>query len=174
MTTLEQLNAIYKEGSNLRNALFLPFLNQTMLEAQITTPQRIQMFLAQVGHESGQLRYVEELASGQAYEGRSDLGNSHPGDGVKYKGRGLIQVTGRDNYIACGLALDLPLLDSPELLKEPENAARSAGWFWTYKQLNSYCDRGDFIGLTKRINGGTNGLPDRQMLYERARLVIGQ
>ena len=168
MITLDQLNSIYKEGSTLRNALFLPFLNQAAIEADLTTPQRLQMFLAQVGHESGQLRYVEELASGQAYEGRADLGNSHPGDGVKYKGRGLIQVTGRDNYIACGLALDLPLLDSPELLKQPENAARSAAWFWNYKQLNSYCDKGDFIGLTKRINGGTNGLADRQMLYDRA------
>jgi putative chitinase len=76
----------------------------------------MRMFLAQIGHESGYLQYVQELASGKAYEGRADLGNTSPGDGVRYKGRGLIQITGKRNYALAGLALDLPLLEKPELL----------------------------------------------------------
>lgn len=130
------------------------------------------MFLAQVGHESAELRYTEELASGIAYENRKDLGNTQPGDGVRYKGRGLIQITGRSNYALCGLALDLPLLDQPQLLSQVDNAVLSAGWFWENNNLNSYCDKDDFIGLTKRINGGTNGLANRQELYGRSLKVI--
>ena len=126
------------------------------------------MFLAQIGHESGQLRYTEELASGAAYEGRKALGNTEAGDGVKYKGRGLIQITGRSNYALCGLALDLPLLEKPELLKSIPYSVLSAGWFWSNNNLNSYCDKGDFYGLTKRINGGLNGIEDRVLLYKRA------
>jgi putative chitinase len=120
-------------------------------------------FLAQVGHESGQLRYVLELASGKAYEGRADLGNTSPGDGVRYKGRGLIQITGKHNYVLCGLALDLPLLDTPELLEEPAYAAASAGWFWHNKNLNALADLDDLVKVTKRINGGTNGMLDRDI-----------
>lgn len=130
------------------------------------------MFLAQVGHESGQLRYTEELASGKAYEGRVDLGNTLPGDGVKYKGRGLIQITGKRNYALASLGLSLPLLEKPELLSQPEAAAESAGWFWMNSKLNSCCDKNDFKGLTKRINGGYNGLADREKLFERAKKVI--
>jgi len=130
------------------------------------------MFLAQIGHESAELRYTEELASGSAYEGRKDLGNTQPGDGVRYKGRGLIQLTGRSNYALCGLALDLPLLDQPQLLAGYSPATLSAGWFWNNNNLNSYCDKGDFIGLTKRINGGTNGLASRQAYLDRATKVI--
>jgi putative chitinase len=130
------------------------------------------MFLAQVGHESAELRYTEELASGSAYEGRRDLGNTQPGDGVRYKGRGLIQLTGRRNYALCGLALDLPLLDQPSQLSEYLPATMSAGWFWQNNQLNSYCDKNDFIGLTKCINGGLNGLASRQAYLDRAIQVI--
>jgi len=130
------------------------------------------MFLAQVGHESAELRYTEEIASGAAYEGRKDLGNIQSGDGVRYKGRGLIQITGRSNYALCGLALDLPLLDQPQLLSEYSPATLSAGWFWDNNNLNSYCDKDDFIGLTKRINGGTNGLASRQAYLEKATKVV--
>lgn len=130
------------------------------------------MFLAQVGHESAELRYTEELASGISYENRKDLGNTQPGDGVRYKGRGLIQLTGRSNYSLCGLALDLPLLDQPQLLAQYEAATMSAGWFWDNNKLNSYCDKDDFLGLTKRINGGINGLANRQELYGRSQQVI--
>lgn len=170
--TLEQLSKVYREATITRLSQWLPLLNQTMEEFEINTPERIRMFLAQIGHESGQLRYREELASGSNYENRLDLGNTTSGDGVKYKGRGLIQITGKSNYVLCSLALNLPLLETPELLSEDVNAARSAGWFWSNNKLNSYCDRGDFRGLTKRINGGYNGYEDRLKLYNRAKEVI--
>jgi putative chitinase len=168
----QQLQAIYKEASPERIDMFLSPLNQTLQEFEIDTPQRMRMFLAQIGHESGQLRYVKELASGEAYEGRADLGNTSPGDGVRYKGRGLIQITGKRNYALASLALDLPLLETPSLLEEPLNAVRSAGWFWKNNNLNALCDLGLFKELTKRINGGYNGYSDRYKLYQRAFDVI--
>lgn len=168
----EHLKAIYKESSESRIDKFIEPLNRVLDEFEIGTPQRIRMFLAQIGHESGQLRYVRELASGEAYEGRKDLGNTEPGDGVRYKGRGLIQITGKRNYALCGLALDLPLLETPDLLEQPLNAARSAGWFWKNNNLNSLCDLGLFKELTKRINGGYNGYADRYKLYQRAFDII--
>lgn len=130
------------------------------------------MFLAQIGHESGELRYVRELASGSNYEGRKDLGNTQPGDGVRYKGRGLIQITGRRNYALCGLGLDLPLLENPELLEVPENAAMSAGWFWHNNNLNALADLNLFDKITRRINGGNNGEADRKRIYGLAFNVI--
>lgn len=174
MITLAQLAKVYREATVTRLSQWLPLLNQTMQEYEINTPARIQMFLAQVGHESGQLRYVEELASGKAYEGRLDLGNTVQGDGVRYKGRGLIQLTGRRNYQLVSLALDEDFVAHPELLSTDEYACRSAGWFWSNNKLNSYCDKGDFKGLTKRINGGYNGLEDREKLYKRAKEVISK
>lgn len=168
----QQLQAIFKESSPARIEQFLAFLNDTMNEFQINTPQRMRMFLAQIGHESGQLRYVKELASGEAYEGRADLGNTSPGDGVRYKGRGLIQITGKRNYALASLALDLPLLETPEKLEEPLNAVRSAGWFWSNNNLNALADMGLFKEITKRINGGYNGYADRYKLYQRAFDVI--
>ncbi|MBL3830006.1 hypothetical protein EGV01_30195 [Pseudomonas syringae pv. theae] len=87
---------------------------------------------------------------------------------IDYRGRGLIQITGRANYAACGEALGLDLLKHPELLERPEHAAMSAGWFWHRAGLNTFADKSDFLTITKRINGGTNGLADRQALYERA------
>ena len=151
---------------------FLEPLNAAMQEFEINTPARRAAFLAQIGHESGQLRYVRELASGQAYEGRKDLGNTQPGDGVRFKGRGLIQITGRANYIECGKALALDLLTKPELLEEPESACRSAAWFWKTRGLNELADTGDQVKITRRINGGTNGLSDRLALFEIAKQVL--
>lgn len=130
------------------------------------------MFLAQIGHESAQLRYTEEIASGTAYEGRKDLGNNQPGDGVKYKGRGLIQLTGKKNYALASIALDLPLLDRPELLAQPPLAVESAGWFWSNNNLNSLADMRLFKECTRRINGGMNGYADRFKLYQRALEVV--
>ncbi|MDO8065271.1 MULTISPECIES: glycoside hydrolase family 19 protein [unclassified Janthinobacterium] len=147
-------------------------LNAAMLEFGITTPARQASFLPQVGHESGQLRYVRELASGQAYEGRADLGNTQRGDGVRFRGRGLLQVTGRANYAACGKALGLDLLAKPELLEQTVNACRSAGWFWQMKGLNALADAGDQERVTRRINGGVNGLAERLALYAAARKVL--
>lgn len=166
--SIEQLKKIYTEAPVARLEKFIVPLNQTLEKYEINTPQRQRMFLAQIGHESGQLQWVQELASGKAYEGRRDLGNTQIGDGVRYKGRGLIQITGRKNYALCALGLDLPLLENPELLEQPTYAALSAGWYWYNNNLNSLCDLGLFKELTKRINGGYNGYADRYKLYQRA------
>nr|WP_286202492.1 glycoside hydrolase family 19 protein [Comamonas sp. JC664] len=139
-----------------------------MAEANITTPKRKAAFLAQLAHESGQLRYMEEIASGAAYEGRRDLGNTQPGDGVRYKGRGPIQLTGRANYRAAGRALGIDLEGNPQRAKDPDVAFRIAGWYWSSRNLNTYADAGNFREVTRRINGGYNGLADREMYYRRA------
>lgn len=171
--TTQQLSAIMPYAGGTKVSLFIGPLNATMVEYGINTPARQAAFLAQIGHESGQLRYVKELATGEAYEGRKDLGNTSPGDGVKYKGRGLIQITGRANYQKLALALGVDCVNNPAVLEEPMNSCRSAGWFWSLKGLNALADAGDFLTITKRINGGTNGLADRQALYARAKQVLG-
>lgn len=161
--------------------VFAPVLNAAMGRFGIVTPARQAAFIAQIGHESGQFRYVRELGNNQ-YLAKYDtgtlaarLGNTPEadGDGQKYRGRGLIQVTGRANYRACGEALGLDLVNHPELLELPQHAAASAAWFWQSRGLNTLADRGDFVGITRKINGGTNGLADRQTLWERARKVLG-
>lgn len=172
MINISQLEKIYTAAPKARLERFLPHLNSTFDEFEINTPQRLRMFLAQIGHESAQLRYVKELASGEAYEGRVDLGNTSPGDGVRYKGRGLIQITGRHNYALVSLGLGLPLLEKPELLEEDRNAVRSAGWFWYKSNLNSFADKGLFKTITRIINGGYNGYADRFKLYQKALEVI--
>lgn len=171
MITTEQLAEICPHAGS-RIGVFLEPLNAAMAEFEISTLQREQFFIAQVAHESGEFRYVHELASGAAYEGRADLGNVQPGDGIRYRGRGLIQITGRTNYDRCGSALDLDLLSRPELLEEPINASRSATWFWKAHGLNEIADFGDFIKATRRINGGINGLADRQAYLDRAQRVL--
>lgn len=153
-------------------ALYAPLLDAAMREFDINTPARQASFLSQIGHESGQLRYVREIASGTAYEGRKDLGNTRPGDGVRFRGRGLIQVTGRSNYTAAMMALDIDCVEHSELLELPVNACRSAGWFWKTHGLNELADAGDQVKVTRRINGGTNGLADRLALFEVAKRVL--
>lgn len=153
-------------------------LTAAMEEFHIDTPARQQAFIAQIGHESGRLQYVRELwnpaqCPWQArYEGRADLGNLNPGDGARFKGRGLIQITGRANYAECGHALGLDLQADPELLEQPDNAARSAAWFWHTRNLNPLADTGDFRLITKRINGGLNGYGERLAILRRAQQVI--
>lgn len=173
MITIQQLRTIMPLAGG-RAAMFCEPLNAAMAEFGIDTPARQAAFLAQIAHESGSLRYVRELASGIAYEGRLKLGNTHPGDGVRFKGRGLIQITGRDNYRAASIALfgDYRLLNDPALLEETENACRSAAWFWHSHGLNALADVGDFERITRRINGGLNGLQDRNAYYARANLAI--
>jgi predicted chitinase len=148
---------------------YLPLMENAMREYQITSEMRSRMWLAQCGHESGSLRYFEEIASGSAYEGRSDLGNTQPGDGTKYKGRGPIQVTGRYNYTEAAGKLSLPLVDKPQMAADPPHAFRISAWWWWAHGLNEISDTGDVTAATKRINGGTNGLSDRQSRYELAR-----
>jgi len=165
--TLHQLIAVLP-FSRWRAPFFIDYLNHTMFEFGINNRARRAAFIAQIGHESGQLRYVRELASGTNYEGRADLGNVHLGDGQRFKGRGLIQVTGRFNYAACGKRLGLDLISHPYLLERPQYACRSAGWFWEVKKLNALVDAGDFVTLTRRINGGLNGLIERRALFDKA------
>lgn len=148
-------------------------LNSAMAEAGITSKEEQAMFIAQLAHESAGFQYMEEIASGADYEGRSDLGNTQPGDGVRYKGRGFIQLTGRSNYEAAGAALGLDLINNPELAATPENAARVAAWYWSSRGISEIAATGDFVGVTQAINGGTNGLEDRQNYYARAREVFG-
>ena len=156
--------------------VFVPVLNVAMTKYGIVTRLRIAAFVAQVGHESGQFRWLKELwgptAQQKGYEGRTDLGNTVNGDGFKYRGRGLIQITGRTNYGACGEALDLDLLSKPELLELPQYAAMSAAWFWSTRGLNTLADQGQFVKITRRINGGLTGQDDRQALYDKALEVL--
>jgi hypothetical protein len=123
--------------------------------------------LSQVLHESGNLRYFEELANGAAYEGRTDLGNTHAGDGRRFKGRGPIQLTGRNNYRAAGQALGLDLEGHPTLASQHSVGWRVAGWFWRSHGLNALADADNVRAVTQRINGGLNGLAAREMLLRR-------
>ena len=156
--------------------VFVPVLNTAMNRYQIIGTKRVAAFIAQIGHESGQLKYVKEIwgptAAQARYEGRKDLGNSMVGDGSKFRGRGLIQITGRANYRACGEALGLDLIKQPELLEKPQHACMSAAWFWATNGLNTLADAGTFDAITQRINGGQNGAADRQRLYARALKVL--
>jgi predicted chitinase len=167
--TNEQLKAIMPQSTEVNRQKYLPFLNKYMQEYGISTSARQAAFIAQIGHESAHLRYVEEIASGAAYEGRKNLGNTQPGDGKRFKGRGLIQITGRNNYQQISDAWGVDFVSQPELLTTPEYAVKSACWWWYEHKLNPLADVGDFLKITKIINGGTNGLADRQALYSRAK-----
>jgi putative chitinase len=172
--TLEQLVAI-SPYTKSRASVFLPYLTAAMQEWQINTPLRAAAFLAQILHESGSFTYTEEIASGAAYNGRLDLGNTMPGDGQKFKGRALIQVTGRVNYVKAMLALGIDCLEHPELLAQPENACRASAWWWSDHKLNQLADLGTqdaFRRITKTINGGYNGWEERLSFYNKAREVL--
>ncbi len=156
--------------------VFVPALNTAMNRYGIVGSPRAAAFIAQIGHESGHLRYVREIwgptVQQAGYEGRADLGNTVKGDGYKYRGRGLIQITGRANNAACGEALGLDLINKPELLELTQHAAMSAAWFWSTEGLNTLADQGEFVKITRRINGGINGLEDRLQLWDKAKKVL--
>lgn len=120
-------------------------------------------FMAQLTHESGNFRYMEEIASGKAYEGRKDLGNIYAGDGVRYKGRGPIQLTGRANYRKYGQQLGIDFENNPEIVALPSIGLMVACKFWSDNGLNALADKDDVVAVTRRINGGTNGLEDRKV-----------
>ena len=180
--TEQELYAIMSNiGAKAR--LFAGPLNAAMAEFEINTPARQAAFIAQLAHESGEFRYMQELADGSAYDYRADLGNTDPiaievarrngtTAGRWFKGHGPIQITGYSNHKACGEALGVDLVEHPRALTEPELGCRSAAWFWASRGLNALADRGDFLGITRRINGGTNGLADRQQYWERAKRVL--
>lgn len=158
---------------------YLPMLQKYMPQYGIDTLIRIRHFIAQIAHESGSFVYYREISSGAAYDTGAkavSLGNTPiaDGDGQKYKGRGLIQITGKSNYKKCSLALfnDLRLIDHPELLELPEWGTKSACWFWSSRGLNPVADTDNIKRITRIINGGSNGLADRIQFYERAKKYI--
>ncbi|MFY9226068.1 MAG: glycoside hydrolase family 19 protein [Blastocatellia bacterium] len=173
MITTEQLRQIMPRLSVDKATTYLPYINEAMKEAEINTPLRQAAFLAQIAHESGELKYFEELASGRAYEGRQDLGNTQPGDGVRFKGRGPIQLTGRANYRSAGAALGVDLENNPDRADDLDIAFRVAAWFWNKRKLSSFADKGNFDAITYRINGGYNGKEDRDKYYRKASKVLG-
>jgi putative chitinase len=168
--SLEALRTICPHAG-ARAVIFVDALNDAMAEFGIDTPLRQAAFIAQIAHESGEFRYTREIASGDAYEYRADLGNTAPGDGRRFKGRGLIQITGRNNYRDCSIGLygyAGRLLSEPALLEQTVEACRSAGWYWRTHRLNTLADASDFDRITHRINGGMAGLASRLAYYVRA------
>lgn len=171
--TLEQLRKIMPLLPQAKATLFHPLIVAAMEEFEINNQLRAAAFLAQLAHESAQLRYMEEIADGSAYENRKDLGNVLPGDGKRYKGRGPIQLTGRANYRDFGKELGLDLENEPKLASMPEVGFRIAGCFWKRKGLNAMADAGQFKDITKKINGGYIGLEDRIKYYVVAKETLG-
>jgi putative chitinase len=165
---LQQI-AIYAEGQKL--ATYVPMLNDTMSKYSIDTPLRVAYFLSQLIHESGSFNYTTELDSGQAYEGRTDLGNTQPGDGPLFKGRGFIQLTGRANYSLYGLSLGANLVDDPDLVAT-QYPADVSGWFWSNHSINALADEDNINAVTRMINGGYNGLQDRIFYLQKAKSIL--
>lgn len=171
----EKLQGVMIHASAATIERFLMPVIAGMREGDIDTPLRQAHFLAQVGHESGEFRYTEELASGKQYEGRKDLGNTQAGDGVRFKGRGLIQLTGRANYAAFGLYMGENFAAGAamkRLATELSLAVQAAVWFWNRHGLNTLADADDLVAITKKINGGLNGLEDRRRKLERAKFFL--
>ena len=184
MLTEDQLHAIMPKLAPDRGAAFFPFLTAAMTEFGIDRPARMAAFLAQLAHESGQLRFMEEIwgptAAQRRYEPTStlatNLGNTQVGDGKRFKGRGPIQLTGRANYKRFGDLLGQDLVNAPERAANPDVAFRVAGLFWSKRGLNELADQATpdaFRQITRRINGGFNGLAERQHFYDTATQVLG-
>lgn len=154
----------------------LPHIEAAMQEYDISTKVRQAAFLAQIGHESGGLHWLVEIwgptDAQRRYEVRQDIGNNQPGDGYRFRGRGLIQITGRHNYEKAGEALGVDLISNPELLGQSPLADRSAAWYWSTHGCNELADLGAFEKLTRRINGGLNGYADRLALWDKAQEVL--
>lgn len=197
MITAQALRAIML-GCGDRADAFAGPLSEACDRFDIRGPKRLSAFLAQIAHESGELRHTVENLNYSAdalrrlwpnrfpaalalecarnperiaciaYGGRMGNGDEASGDGWKFRGRGLIQLTGRDNYGRCAEAIGIELLDRPELLERPDGASLSAAWFWADKRLNELADIGDFAGITKRINGGLTGQDQRVQFWTRA------
>ena len=169
-----KLRGVMPAATPERIARYLPHLIAGMAERHIDTPLRQAHFIAQLAHESGAFVYAEELADGRAYEGRADLGNSQPGDGPRFKGRGLIQLTGRFNYAKYGTAIGRDLLGDPKpVATDPALAVDVACWFWETHGLNAFADADDVTTITHRINGGEIGLAERKAYLRRAKFFLG-
>lgn len=170
------LKGIMPLGTWANITLYLPGLQAGMARRSINTALRQAHFLAQLGHESMSFRYAEEIASGAAYEGRATLGNTQPGDGMRFKGRGLIQLTGRANYTDYGRAIGRNLTEgnSPRLVAtDPTLAVGAACWFWSTRNLNLLADTDNITAITRSVNGGLNGLEARRAYLRRAKFFFG-
>jgi len=187
--TLQQLQLIMPAAT--RASLFLEPLNAAMQEFGIDTRLRMAAFLSQIAHESGQFRFMEELASGAAYDNRADLGNTNPEairiaaahgstPGRFWKGHGPIQITGYLNHLAAMMALQIDCVEQPRLLCEPVHGCRAAGWFWKVNGLARWADAGDIDGVSDVVNrgrktpaiGDANGFAGRKGFYDRALEVL--
>jgi predicted chitinase len=183
IVTLDQLCAIMPRLIPPRGQAYLEPLNSAMAEFEVNTPKRAAAFLAQIALESGELRRWEEATEGHAYEPTStdpgdqrrarNLGNTEPGDGARFKGRGPIQLTGRFNYRLAGRALEVPLDANPTLAATPTVGFRVAGWFWRSHNCNEFADADDFRRITRTINGGYTDQERRERYWATAKLVFG-
>lgn len=173
LISLDALREIMPHLPGDKAAVYHPLLCTALREFEINSPKRVAAFVAQLAHESVELRYFEEIASGIAYEGRKDLGNVNPGDGIRYKGRGPIQLTGRKNYEEYGQELGLDLVSHPEQAAQPQVGFRIAGLYWKKHGLNELADIPDFREITHRINGGYLGEESREAYFEKAKKVLG-
>jgi len=203
MITQDQLQSFFEDTDEEIIEGFVEPLNKAMERFEINNPQRIAMFLAQIGHESGGLKHVKENLNYKAstllkvfpkyfrdkdpadyagkqekianlvYSSRMGNGNEDSGDGYKYRGRGLIQLTGHDNYNSFANSMGMGIDETVSYLETPEGAAMSAAWFWNSRKLNTVADAGDVVKATKLINGGTIGLEERTELYEEALEIFG-
>lgn len=174
-----ELVSLFGKGKERQIFEIVRTMNPLMAEYGFDTVRRLRYFLAQIGHESAGLRYTREIGSGAAYDtGRKArmLGNTpeKDGDGQRYKGRGYIQITGKANYTALAKDLKIDCVNHPELLERPKFAILSALWFWKRNNLNIYADKDAYTALTKRINGGTNGMADRLAWLKKANSCISE
>ena len=173
LITKKQLSRIWDVSETTISDRIINDLNACLVRFQINTSVRIRHFISQISHESGGGKWMKELASGDDYEGRKDLGNTQPGDGRKYKGAGFIQLTGRANYSDFSKYMNDPkVMDGVDYvaLNYP---ATSAGYWWYNNRMNALCDRNPLIEeVTKRVNGGLRGIEDRKVYYNRCLEVI--
>lgn len=175
------LHLVMPDLPHFRRTMYLPHLQQAMAEFEIVFPLRQAAFLAQLAHESAELRFLEETWGPTATQRRYEppgtlaarLGNTEPGDGKRFKGRGPIQITGRHNYRCYGDLLDLDLVRDPDQAARPETGFRIAGLYWQYNGLNELADQQQFTAITRCINEELVGLENRIRYYEQAKAVLG-
>ena len=171
---LDKFENLFPRGKHVKEAK--EAIIKWLPHYKIDTPLRICHFIAQIAHESGGLKYWYELGGKSyfsKYEGRKDLGNNKKGDGYKYRGRGLIQLTGRANYTEMSKKLGVDLINSPDLAVVPEIAIRIACEYWDSRKLNDYADKDNILGITRKINGGYNGLSDRSKWLSNLKKLFG-
>ena len=170
----EKLSVVMPRALQAKIDLYFDPLVAGMKKYEITTNLRMAHFISQIAHETASLLYAEEIADGSAYEGRNDLGNIHKGDGKLFKGRGLIQLTGRSNYKSYSEASGKDCIGDPFMVaSDPFVAVDVACWYWNKRRINAHADRDDVKAVTKSINGGYNGLDDRMAYLARAKAVLG-